>query len=173
MSNDKMSRRFRERRLEEDLTQQQMAFRFNQSRENIAKMESGERKINPHTAQTFTKEFKDPWLALEAANEYIGWGIERMDGPAADLHRSSVYIKAEEELNEALQAMQKVDVTKHPAFTQGFEIKDIQDSVKEHIDVVRASLTYIATACEEYGLNWNECWDGHYKKMQSRGYVKS
>ncbi|WP_281659099.1 helix-turn-helix domain-containing protein [Halobacillus sp. Cin3] len=173
MKNSKAARMMKATRVQSGKTQQQLSMDIFQSREYITKQENGERKIPPSTLQHFTKTYNNPWLALEAAKEYTGWGVTKLDGPAVDLHRSSVREKAIEELQEAIEAMQKVTLTKQPSFTQSFELQDIEKSAEEVIDVIGASTAYVATLCEEYGLNWNQLWENHYRKLQSRGYVMS
>lgn len=171
MKKSKAARMMKESRIQSGKTQQQLSMDMFQSREYVAKQENGERKITPSTVQHFTERNNDPWLALEAAFEYTGWGVTRLDGPAVDLHRSAVREKALEELREAIDAMEKVKLTKNPSFTQSFELQDIEQSAKEHIDAIGASITYVATLCEEYDLSWNQLWEDHHRKLQSRGYV--
>ncbi|MGP4061473.1 XRE family transcriptional regulator [Halobacillus sp. H74] len=171
MKKSKAARLMKESRIQSGKTQQQLSMDMFQSREYVAKQENGERKLTPSTVQHFTETYNDPWLALEAAFEYTGWGVTRLDGPAVDLHRSSVREKALEELREAIEAMENVKLTKNPSFAQSFEIQDIERSAREHIDVIGASITYVATLCDQYGLSWNQLWEDHYRKLQSRGYV--
>ncbi|ELK47215.1 helix-turn-helix domain-containing protein [Halobacillus sp. BAB-2008] len=173
MKKSKAARMMKEARMQRGKTQQQLSMDMFQSREYVAKQENGDRKLTPSTVQHFTETYNDPWLALEAAFEYTGWGVTRLDGPAVDLHRSAVREKTLEELREAIEAMEKVKLTKHPSFTQSFELQDIERSAREHIDVIGASMTYVATLCQEYGLNWNQLWEDHHRKLQSRGYVTS
>ncbi|QAS52837.1 helix-turn-helix domain-containing protein [Halobacillus litoralis] len=173
MKESKAARMLKEGRVQSGKTQQQLSMDMFQSREYVAKQENGERKIPPSTLQHFTKTYNNPWLALEASKEYTGWGVTKLDGPAVDLHRSAVREKAMEELREALEAMEKVHLTRNPSFAQSFEIQDIERSALEHIDVIGASITYVATLCEEYGLSWTELWKNHERKLQSKGYMMS
>ncbi|QAS52414.1 helix-turn-helix transcriptional regulator [Halobacillus litoralis] len=173
MEKGKASRMLREARLKEGKSQNQMSMDLFQSREYITKQESGERKISPATAHHFTKKYNDPWLGLQAAFEYTGIGITKLDGPAVDLHRTAVKSKLEEELQEAIEAMNKAKITNRPEFTQSFELQDIEQSAREFIDVIHASTTYVATICQEYNISWPQLWEDHHRKLQSRGYVTS
>ncbi|WP_181350513.1 helix-turn-helix transcriptional regulator [Thalassobacillus sp. CUG 92003] len=173
MKESKAARMMKESRIQSGKTQQQLSMDMYQSREYVTKQENGERKLTPSTLQHFTETYNDPWLALEASREYTGWGVTKLDGPAVDLHRSAVREKTIEELKEAINAMEKVTLTKQPSFTQSFELQDIEQSAREHIDAIGASITYVATLCDEYGLSWNKLWEDHERKLQSRGYVMS
>ncbi|RDY70286.1 XRE family transcriptional regulator [Halobacillus trueperi] len=171
MDKSKAGRMLRERRMNEKKSQQQMSMDLFQSREYITKQESGERKIAPATAHHFTKTYNDPWLGLQAAFEYTGIGITKLDGPAVDLHRTAVQAKLEEELGEAIEAMNKAKLTNRPEFAKSYELQDIEKSAREFIDVVHASTTYVATICQEYNISWTQLWEDHHRKLQSRGYV--
>lgn len=169
----KAARMMKEARVQSGKTQEQLSMEMFQSREYVAKQENGERKITPGTLHHYTKTYNDPWLALEASHEYTGWGPTRLNGPAVDLHRSAVKAKAMEELQEAIEAMDKAKLTIHPSFAQSFEIQDIERSCKEAIDVIHAFTTYVATMCESYDISWTDLWQSHQRKLQSRGYVTS
>ncbi|WP_176142523.1 MULTISPECIES: helix-turn-helix domain-containing protein [Halobacillus] len=152
-------------------SQQQLSIDMYQSREYISKQENGERKIPPAATKHFIGKYNDPWLALEAANEYIGWGILQLNGPAADNHRSSVRLKLEEELNEALESIMKVKVAKNPEYVQSMEFQDIRRSAMEVTDVIHASVIYLATVCETYNVSWLQLWEEHHTKLRSKKYV--
>lgn len=165
------SKRLKEARKELDQTQLQLSMDTFLSRESITKQENGERKVIPSVANHFIEKYNNPWIAMEAANEYIGWGVTKLDGRAADLHRSSVKDKFLEELDEAIKSVKRVKTSVNPKMVQGFEHQDIERSVQETMDIVEAGVTWIAVACEEYGLSWSEQWDKHRKKLLSREYA--
>ncbi|SET95502.1 hypothetical protein SAMN05421676_11249 [Salinibacillus kushneri] len=154
-------------------TQQQLSMETYLSREAVCKQENGEYKVQPEMAQHFIDQYNQPWIALEAANEYIGWGVTRLDGRAADLHRSSVKDKASEELEEALRAIKRVKTSLHPDYVESFQVQDIKQSVQEMMDVVTAGVNWIAVVCEEYKLDWSKEWDEHHRKLRAKDYVRS
>ncbi|SET00767.1 hypothetical protein SAMN05421676_102328 [Salinibacillus kushneri] len=154
-------------------TQQQLSMETYLSREAVCKQENGEYKVQPEMAQHFMDQYNNPWVALEAAEEYVGWGVTRLDGRAADLHRSSVKDKTAEELEEALEAIKRVKTSLNPDFVESFQVQEIKQSVQEMMDVVTAGVNWIAVVCDEYKLNWSEQWDEHHRKLKSRDYVRS
>jgi DNA-binding XRE family transcriptional regulator/NTP pyrophosphatase (non-canonical NTP hydrolase) len=160
-------------RKEVGMTQQQLSMETFLSREAICQQENGDYRVQPEMAKHFISNYNKPWIALEAANEYIGWGVKRLDGRAADLHRSSVKDKLSEELEEALRAIKRVKTHMKPSYIESFEFQNIKQSVQEMMDVVTASIHWIAIACEEYGLSWKEEWQEHHRKLKAREYVRS
>ncbi|WP_254854066.1 XRE family transcriptional regulator [Halobacillus salinus] len=154
-------------------SQEQLSMDFSQSRESISKQENAERRIQPGMTRQFIERYNNPWIALEAANEYIGWGITQLDGPAVDMHRSSVLMKLREEMEEAMQAMDKVKIINRPEFMQSFERQDLERSAQELADVIHAGTLFLATICETYNMSWQNIWEEHQVKIKSRGYVTS
>ncbi|UOQ95095.1 XRE family transcriptional regulator [Halobacillus shinanisalinarum] len=142
-----------------------------QSRESLSKQENGERRVQPGITKQFINKYNDPWVALEAANEYIGWGVTRLDGPAADNRRSSVQLKLEEELNEALKAIVKVEISGNSNCVQSMDYQYIQGMASKIVDVVHWALIYLGILCETYNISWLQLWEEHYSKLRSKGYV--
>ncbi|WP_396266037.1 XRE family transcriptional regulator [Halobacillus salinarum] len=171
MKESRVARTLKDTRAKMGRSQEQLSMDFFQSRESLSKQENGERRVQPGISRRFIEKYNDPWIALEAANEYIGWGITRLDGPAVDNHRSSVYLKLGEEMEEALEAMKKVKLMNQPQFIQSFELQDIERSAQEFADVIHASTIYLATLCQTYNLSWLDIWEHHQTKLKSRGYV--
>ncbi|RWZ59863.1 XRE family transcriptional regulator [Halobacillus fulvus] len=171
MKKSRVARSLKNARSEMKRSQEQLSMDFYQSRESISKQEIGERRIQPGMSKQFIEKYNNPWIALEAANEYIGWGITKLDGPAADTHRSSVWLKLEEEMEEAIEAMEKVRMINQPQYIQSFELQDLKRSAQEFADVIHASTIYLATLCENYDISWQEIWEEHQTKIKSRGYI--
>lgn len=173
MKKSRVARALRNARSEMGRSQEQLSIDFSQSRESISKQENAERRVQPGLSRQFIEKYNNPWIALEAANEYIGWGITQLDGPAADMHRSSVLMKLREEMDEAIEAMDKVKIINHPEFIQSFERQDLEQSAQELVDVIHAGTLFLATMCETYDISWLSIWEDHQVKIKSRGYVTS
>ena len=160
------------RRLRGKDTQTQLSFDINVAPSTVSAFETGYRKIPPDVASAAMEKFDDPRLAMEAANEYTaGAWTSWLDGPAVDLHRSSVKTKAEEELEEALEAIRKAKLNIHPDYLGNFDRDDIETSLGEAADAVTALNTYIAIICKEYRISWLKVWLKHKKKLISRGFI--
>ncbi|MDL4842800.1 XRE family transcriptional regulator [Aquibacillus rhizosphaerae] len=154
-------------------TQQQLSMETFLSREAFCQQENEAYKVQPDVTKHFINKYNNPWVAMEAANEYIGWGVTRLDGRAADLHRSSVKDKLLEELEEAIEAIKKVKTSLNPDMIQSFERQDVERSVQEIIDATKASITWVAIVCDEYGLSWSEEWDKNQTKLKAKQFVRS
>ena len=58
---------------------------------------------------------------LEAANEYIGWGVTRTDAPNSDICKGSVHPEIRRTLNEALESIIiSSQLTEKPNFYQSY-----------------------------------------------------
>ncbi|ASF38178.1 transcriptional regulator [Halobacillus halophilus] len=143
------------------------------SRESLSKQENGQRKIQPGLTSQFTSKYNNPWLALEAANEYIGWGITSLDGPAARNDRYFLQLILEKELLEAIKAIPEVKLTEDSNSIQSMELQDIRRSVKVMARVVHYSTLYMAMLCDEYNISWLKIWKDHNIDLKSNGYVSS
>lgn len=148
-------------------TQQQLAIKMFQSREYISKQESGERKIPPVTTKYFIEKYNNPFLALEAINEYLGWNIKDLDGPAAiDLKNC-----APEKLNEQLKIVLEV-LTRVQKGTNSWHEQEIQTLTKELAKVIHFSIWYLATLSDSTNIEWKRIWEDHHTEMKAKGYVR-
>lgn len=153
------------------LTQLQLSLDVDYSREAVSKQEHGEYRVQPELAKHYTANHQNPWVAMEAAHEYTGWGPVKLDGDIVDLHRSSVKAKAIEELHEAIVAIEKMDVINHPKSLASFERQDIELAMEEVVEAITASNHLVAVLCEEYDFRWDKVWENHTKQLISKGYL--
>jgi len=152
-------------------TQQQLTFDIPYSREAISKQEHGEYRVQPSLAKHYTEEHENPWVGLESAAEYTGWGPVKLDGHAVELHRCSTALKTEEELREALESIQEVNLTTNPKTIQSFEREHLEKTLQECLDAITALTHYVAIICKEYGFSWMKMWTKHKMKLVSRGFL--
>ncbi|MCP3028790.1 XRE family transcriptional regulator [Halobacillus sp. A5] len=152
-------------------TQQQLAIDMFQSREYISKQEGGERKIPPVSTKYFLEKYNNPRLALEAVNEYIGWGITYLDGQNAKNDRFFLQLILLQELERALETVSKVKLKEDLASTNSMEKQDIYKSTKEVAKIVHFSTLYLSMVCETYDISWLKIWKDHHNDLKSKGYV--
>ncbi|WP_102335719.1 helix-turn-helix transcriptional regulator [Salimicrobium jeotgali] len=169
----KSGRKLKELRTERGQSQEQLSLDTFLSRESISKFETGERRIQPELTNHYIKQHNDPMLALHAVSEYMGWHIDPLDGPAADTHRTSIHMKLQEEMQEAAEALEQCSITMNPDYVASYERENIKNTAMEVADSIHASVLYLAEICKSYGISWEDVWDEHQRKLQSRGYVKS
>jgi len=153
-------------------TQLQLSMDLFESREAISQQENGRYRVQPNVAQYFAKEHNDPWVAIESAAEYTGWGPVKLDGDAVDLHRSSVTLKTREELYEAIEAIESVCVANLPKSIMDLERQHLEEAILQAIDAIVALTQYVAVICKDYGFSWINMWKKHHMKLKTRGYVK-
>jgi transcriptional regulator with XRE-family HTH domain len=162
----------REARKQAGKTQLQLSMDLFESREAVSQQENGRYRVQPNMAKHFAEEYNNPWVAIEAAAEYTGWGPVKLNGDNVDLHRSSVALKTKEELDEALQAIGRFCVANKPSSIKEYDKKDLENAVDEAIDAIVALTHYVAIVCSEYSLSWKHMWERHRRKLKSRGYMK-
>ncbi|RDY69101.1 XRE family transcriptional regulator [Halobacillus trueperi] len=142
-----------------------------QSRESISKQENGKRKIQPGLTRQFISEYNNPWLALEAVNEYIGWGITQLNSPGKNKDGHFLQLILEKELKEALGTIPKVKWTEDLYNLHSIELQDTRRSAEKIVGVIHFSTLYLATICETYDISWLKVWEKHHNKLKSKGYV--
>jgi DNA-binding XRE family transcriptional regulator len=155
-----------------NMTQQQLSFEIYESRESISHQENGRYRVQPNISKYFAEKHNNPWVALEAAAEYTGWGPVKLDGEVVDLHRASVAMKTKEELIEALEAIESVCVANHPRSIRESDKQRLEEAVLQAIDAIVALTQYVAVICIEYGFSWFKMWQKHRAKLQSKGFIR-
>lgn len=162
-------------RREAGVTQLDMTFDdYYGSRESISQQENGRYQVQPELSTYFVDKHNNPWVAMEAASEYIGWGPVKLDGEAADLHRTSVILKTKEELEEALSSLNEASkkLTSNPSTIEQGDLTEIEKSLHESIDAITALNHYVAVICKEYGISWVKVWTQHKVKLIQRRFIK-
>lgn len=137
----------------------------------ISAIECGRRNAAPDTMQRITAALDNPRLYLEAAEEITGgvFATPWLDGDV-DLHRTSVWAKVIEELEEAKVTVEgtKVINKKLDASTKS----QVLESMIQVLDARVAIDHYISVMCTEYGFSVKEVFEEHKDKLQKKGYIK-
>ncbi|WP_027410345.1 hypothetical protein [Anoxybacteroides tepidamans] len=162
----------REARHATGMTQQQLSFEIYESRESVSHQENGRYRVQPNVSKYFAEKHNNPWVAMEAAAEYTGWGPVKLDGEVVDLHRASVAMKTKEELMEALQAIESVCVANHPRSIREFDKHHLEEAIMQAIDAIVALTQYVAVICVDYGFSWLKMWQQHRAKLKAKGFIK-
>ncbi|RYM02779.1 XRE family transcriptional regulator [Sporolactobacillus sp. THM7-7] len=155
-------------------TQQQMAFDLEGiSRESVSSYETGRNPIPKDIASKAMRQFDDPRFALTVASEYTdGAWAPALDGPAADLYRTSVQTKCVEEFREAIEALQKAVLNVQPKYLDNFQKQDIEKSGEEIAEAITAANTYLMVVCKDYKISWLKIWARHKAKLIHKGFLR-
>jgi DNA-binding XRE family transcriptional regulator len=172
MNNGRTAKAVKQARKDVNMTQQQLAFEIFESRESVSHQENGRYRVQPNISKYFAEKHNNPWVALEAASEYTGWGPVKLDGEVVDLHRASVAMKTKEELSEALQAIESVCVANHPRSIRDFDRKQLEEAIIQAIDAIVALTQYVAVICIDYGFSWVKMWEKHRTKLKVKGFIR-
>lgn len=151
--------------------QQKVATELNVARETLSKYENGRSKIPADVGRKLTKKYDNPKFAITLRNEYTGTGPRWLDGPNVDLHRSAVKEKTIEEMNEAIDQLEKTSFAKPFRNAAHFEIQDIETTLDELVEAQTAIDHLVAIVCMETGINYVDLWNKHYRSLASSGYL--
>ncbi|WP_026678183.1 helix-turn-helix domain-containing protein [Fictibacillus gelatini] len=160
-------------RREQDLSQLQLSFDLNVSRESISAYETERAKVPQDISRSLMEKFDNPFYAMEVAHDYTGgsW-VSKLDGEAVDLHRSTVKDKTLEELDEALESIRGVRLATKPKYIQEHEKHQLEEAIIQAIDAIIALTHFVAIICIEYGFSWLKMWKKQHAKLRSKGYIK-
>jgi DNA-binding XRE family transcriptional regulator/NTP pyrophosphatase (non-canonical NTP hydrolase) len=172
VNNGRAANAVKQARKDVKMTQQQLAFEIFESRESVSHQENGRYRVQPNVTKYFVEKHNNPWVALEAAAEYVGWGPTKLDGEVVDLHRASVTMKTREELAEALEAIESVCVANHPRAIRDFDKQHLEEALLQAIDAIVALTQYVAVICIDYGFSWVKMWQKHRTKLKSKGFIR-
>lgn len=155
------------------LTQEQLAFHFNLSKQMISHIERERRKIPEDVAPKSTQTLDCGFYAMELAHQFTGGAfVTKLDGDQVDLHRSSVKAKAMEELEEAMQHLQNISLVNLPDKTDEQKREKLKVMLIECIDVIVCLSHFCAVICKEYSISWVQIWKDHRLKLKARKYLK-
>lgn len=167
-----VGRSLQELRKEKGLSQQQMSFDLNVSRESVSAYETGRARVPKDISRKITEKFDDPFFAMVVRREYTGTGPIKLDGQYVDLHRSSVKAKLLEEMTEAKQAVNEFDLVNQPESLKTFEREKLIQMLTEVVDVATAIEHFVGVICNDYDINYTDVWKSHYQKLIANRYVR-
>lgn len=158
---------------QEYMTQQELAEKLHLSRSMIAEIEAGRRRLPKDVAPKAVEILDCGFYAMEVAREMTGgsW-VAKLNGENVDLHRASVKAKTQEELYEALEAINGICVANKPESMKEQERIKLEEAMIQAIDAIVALSHYVAIVCKEYGFSWLQLWRKHFMKLLKNGYVK-
>ncbi|MCT8978684.1 helix-turn-helix domain-containing protein [Clostridium sp. CX1] len=164
----------REARELKGITQRELAQLSFLSDKTISAVETGKRALTLESLDFICNELNDPRVYLESTNKVCNgvFGVQWLDGEAADLHRASVKEKVMEELSEAIRAINSIKTYKNPKICSKEEMEDNRYSIQQAIDAFNATGIYIAVMCRECGFDIKEMFEDNRGKLIQRKYLK-
>ncbi|WP_084245178.1 helix-turn-helix domain-containing protein [Planomicrobium okeanokoites] len=153
-------------------TQDQLAMDLNVSRESVSKYENGHVRIPADIARHLMHRNDNARFAFALRNEYTQTGPIWLDGPNVDLHRSSVKEKVLEELEEAANAIKRMNFARPLKSLSNWEVPELEKLLEETVEAITAMEHLIVVVCEETGMSYTDTWQKHYVQLKSKGYVQ-
>jgi transcriptional regulator with XRE-family HTH domain len=137
----------------------------------VSKIVRGSRRPSKDLMFRAVLHFADPRVSIAAQEEVSdGSCAPWLDG--ADLHKSTVHLKSEEEISEAIAALRAVPITKRKDQLSEADMKNIKLAIMECIEVITALTHYVAILCKEYGFSWIGVWKEHRSEMKMKNYLR-
>lgn len=159
-----------------NLTQNELGKIGNISPKTVSAIKLGRRNAAKDVLLSWAEKLDSPRVYLEMVREAGGgvYGTIWLDGENVDLHRTSVFMKAGEELREAIEALEATErvVINHPNQTNEEEKVKIKEALMQCLDARVAIDTLVAVKCETYGLSVRSLFLEHQHKLEQRGYIK-
>ncbi|WP_176220898.1 helix-turn-helix domain-containing protein [Cohnella massiliensis] len=164
----------REARDKRDMTQDEVGQIGFISNKMVSAIERGTRPASADALKRMVTALDYHRLYIEAAAEVTGgvYASPWLDGESVDLHRTSVWAKMQEELEEALESAEEANIIDIPISLAEAERQEIYGSIMQALDARVAIDHYVGIICEEYKFSLLDVYREHRRKLESRGYVK-
>lgn len=170
-----ISQAVQEARVMQGRTQDAIAEAIFISKKTVSAIETG-RRSNPETLGMVAKALDDPRVWMELAAEVTEGAFVPvwLDGQRVDLHRSTVKAKTIEELQEAINALQSLDLIRTPdPERESEEERQQRHAVKMQLaDAFQAIATMLAVFCRDYKESAIETYRQHRRKLQEQGHIQ-
>jgi len=137
--------------LAKNLTQKELGNIGNISPKTVSAIKLGRRNAAKDVLNSWAEKLDCPRLYLEMVHEAGGgvYGTKWLDGENVDLHRMSVFTKVNEELKEALEALEVTErlIINYPGRTSDEEKTKIKEVLMQCLDARVAIDTLVAVKC--------------------------
>lgn len=144
-------------RKEKGITQQQLAMKWNYSREAISKYETEDRGFPEELRQVACNDLDDPYVITAVEEEATGGlNIPDINGDYIDTHPAALSYLVQREADEALQHVRQMDWIKPVKHRSEQEKQEMYKVLLELLDAVASMKKLIAVICKEYKFSIKE-----------------
>lgn len=140
------------------------------SNSTIGKYISGTRKPPKDVMRVTLNHYDEPELALSAMSEATG-GACVPDLDRVEKHKAITHLKAMEEIQEAIDAMKRMPITKRPDQLTKKDLQQIRADILECVEAITALTIHVGVLCKEYCFSWIGLWHEHRQEMRSKKYM--
>lgn len=136
----------------------------------IGKIIKGTRKASESVMKASAQHYDDGRLYIAAAGDVTdGAAVPWLD--KADLHRSSVHLKALEEIEEAGEALHQAPITKTREQLTHKDLLKIKSAIMESLEAITALTHYVSVLCREYCFSYFGAWREHRAELRAKKYI--
>ncbi|MCU9614123.1 helix-turn-helix transcriptional regulator [Caldibacillus lycopersici] len=157
---------------EEELTQEQLAFDLNVSKQMVSHMETGRRKMQKDIAKAALSTYDVPEVAIELIYEFSGgYTSPLFNGKAIERHRLALEEFAIRESKEAIRILEEVSFIKPPGETTSDERERVGRVIDELIDAEAAINNLKAILAKEYKISLKKRYDLRKPYWKAKGWI--
>ncbi|MEK5278607.1 helix-turn-helix transcriptional regulator [Paenibacillus sp. FSL H7-0735] len=137
----------------------------------ISKIVRRTRKASKQVMKSTATHYDDAQLLLAAAADVTGGAsVPWLDN--VDLHPSTTHIKTIEEIQEALQALLTLPITKSPEQLTDKDRANIKNGLMEQLEAITALTHNAAALCRKYEFSYIALWSEHREELKFKKYMK-
>lgn len=156
----------------EELTQEQLAFDLNVSKQLVSHIENGRRKMQEDIARAALTTYDCPEVATELIYEFSGgYTSPLLSGKAIERHRLALEEFAIQETKEAIKILDEVSLIKPPGETTKEERERIAQVIDELIDAEAAINNLKAVLAKEYRISLKKRYEGRKPVWKAKGWI--
>ncbi|MBP1950251.1 helix-turn-helix transcriptional regulator [Virgibacillus litoralis] len=156
------------------LSQENLANDLYISQQLVSKLEGNERDLTKDLAKSSVTYYDDAeygfHVARETAEDYITPLTN--SGKAIEWHRLALEEVFKQEAVEAIDRFNEVSLIKPPQHADESELKQIEDSAKELLDVQASINSFLTCLEQEYSISIKACMKNRIPTWKARGWIK-
>lgn len=151
------------------MTQLGNILHYNQS--TISRFANGKQNVPYEALQQLLETVPDPFLAMDISNKLIGVTVPVINGSHVIKEPLAMAIKAVKEAKEAVEAIieSEDEYTTPSDYWTREQHADPEQSINESLDAILFLQNYVAFACRETGLNFQEILTKRTQKWRREG----
>lgn len=160
-------------RKRQELSQSNVADDLFMDQTMVSKIEKNKRSASEEFARQSTSVYADAQYGFEVARETAGDYITPLTtaNKAIEWHRLALEEVFIREAIEAVKHFENVSLVKHPDFVDEKELQEIQEGVKELLDVQTTINSFLARLEQIYPISVKECMSKRTPEWKAKGWI--
>lgn len=169
-----LGKSFRDMRLRQELTQENVASDLHISKQLVSHIETNRRNMSDELVKDSAKFYNDAIYGFEVAREFATDYITPLvtANKAIEMHRLALEEVFKQQATEAIDIFNEVSLVKNPEFVTENELEQIKIGVKELLDVQAILNSFLALLEQEYGISIKQCMRKRVPTWKAMGWIE-